>query len=194
MTHVGRTRVKKKKAFFVNVPGYSEQVEFCVLIYFAYPVENSNEEIVVATIRLETMLGDTAVVVHPDDAHYKHLHGKYVQHRFLSRHLPILTDTMVDPTFGSGAVKVTSAHDPNDFECGCRLSLDFITCITDDGLMTSECGPYGGKPRFLVRRQLLEDLKERSLYRDKKENEMILSICSRDEGVGVGGCGGVGKE
>src|SRR5690349_3020759 len=101
------------------------------------------------------MLGDTAVVVHPNDERYKHLYGKYVQHPFLPRRLPILTDTMVDPKFGSGAVKVTPAHDPNDFECGRRLSLEFITCINDDGLTSSECGPYAGKPRFDVRRQLL---------------------------------------
>lgn len=142
-----------------------------------------DEEIIVATTRLETMLGDTAVVVHPDDERYKHLHGKFVQHPFLPRRLPILTDTMVDPNFGSGAVKVTPAHDPNDFECGRRLNLQFITCINDDGSMSSECGPYAGKPRFEVRRQLLTDLKERGLYRDCKENEMIIPICSRSKDI-----------
>ncbi|CAF1179244.1 unnamed protein product [Rotaria sordida] len=178
---VEKTELKGRT--LINVPGYKEPVECGVLIYFAYPIENSNEEIVVATTRLETMLGDTAVVVHPDDERYKHLHGKYVQHPILPRRLPILTDTMVDPAFGSGAVKVTPAHDPNDFECGRRLSLPFITCINDDGLMSSECGPYAGKPRFEVRRQLLNDLKERGLYRDSKENEMILPICSRSKDI-----------
>jgi valyl-tRNA synthetase len=129
------------------------------------------------------MLGDTAVVVYPDDERYKHLHGKYVQHPFLPRRLPIITDTMVDPAFGSGAVKVTPAHDPNDFEYGRRHSLPFITCINDDGLMSSECGSYSGKPRFDVRRQLLNDLKERGLYRDSKENEMILPISSRSKDI-----------
>ena len=133
------------------------------------------------------MLGDTGVVVHPDDERYKHLHlhlhGKYVQHPFLSHRLPILTDTLVDPSFGFGAVKVTSTHDLNDFECGRRLSLEFITCTNDDGLMSSECGPYAGKPRFDVRRQLLDDLKKRGLYRDLKEHEMILPICSRSKDI-----------
>ncbi|CAF0867028.1 unnamed protein product [Rotaria sordida] len=129
------------------------------------------------------MLGDTAVVVHPNDERYKDLHSKYVQHPFLQRRLPILTDTMVDPAFDSGAVKVTPAHDPNDLEYGRRLNLQFITCINNDGLMSSECEPYSGKPRFDVRHQLLNDLKERGLYRDSKENEMILLICSRSKDI-----------
>lgn len=165
------------------MPGYQHPVEFGVLTYFAYPIENSNEEIIVATTRLETMLGDTAVVVHPDDQRYKHLVGKFVQHPFLNRRLPILADPMVDPNFGSGAVKVTPAHDPNDFECGRRLNLEFITCINDDGMMSSECGVYSGQPRFFVRQKLLEDMKTRGLYRDSKDNEMIIPICSRSKDI-----------
>jgi valyl-tRNA synthetase len=141
------------------------------------------EETIVATTRLETKLGDTAVIIHPNDERYKHLQGKFVQHPFLPRRLPVLADKMFDPSFGSRAVKVTPAHDPNDFECAHRLSLPFITCINDDGLMSSECGSYAGKPRFDVRRQLLNDLKERGLYRDSKENEMILLICSRSKDI-----------
>ncbi|CAF1042091.1 unnamed protein product [Rotaria sordida] len=176
-----KTEIKGRT--LIRVPGYEHPVEFDVLTYFAYPVENSKEEIIVATTRLETMLGDTAVVVHPNDERYKDLHSKYVQHPFLQRRVPILTDTMVDPAFGSGAVKVTPAHDPNDLEYGRRLNLQFITCINNDGLMSSECEPYSGKPRFDVRHQLLNDLKERGLYRDSKENEMILLICSRSKDI-----------
>lgn len=176
-------KIELKGRTLINVPGYKQPVEFGVLTYFAYPIENSTEEIIVATTRVETMLGDTAIVVHPDDERYKHLHGKFVQHPFLPRRLPILADTMVDPTFGSGAVKITPAHDPNDFDCGRRLNLEFITCIGDDGSMTAECGPYAGKPRFDVRRQLIEDLKARGLYRDSKENEMILPTCSRSKDI-----------
>ncbi|CAF3052895.1 unnamed protein product, partial [Rotaria sp. Silwood2] len=167
----------------IHVPGYEQPIEFGVLIYFAYPVENSNEKIIVATTRLETMLGGTAIIVHPDDQRYKHLQDKYVQHPFVSRRLPILTDTTVDPTFGFGAVKVTPVHDQNDFEYGRRLSLQFITCINDDGLMSSECGLYSGNPRFEVRQQLLNDLKQRDLYYDSKENEMILPICSHSKDI-----------
>ncbi|CAF3823052.1 unnamed protein product [Rotaria sp. Silwood1] len=172
-------KVQLKGRTLLSIPGYNDLIEFGMLIEFAYPVENSNEEIVVATTRIETMLGDTVIAVHPDDVRFKHLHGKFVQHPFVSRRLPIITDTMVDPQFGSGAVKITPGHDPNDFECGRRHSLPFITCITDDGRMSSECGSYSGQLRYHVRVQLLNDLKQLNLYRGSKEREMILSICSR---------------
>lgn len=84
------------------VPGYPEKVEFGVLISFAYPVENSDEQIVVATTRIETMLGDVAIAVHPEDERYFHLHGKFCKHPFLNRRLPIITDAFVDPKFGTG--------------------------------------------------------------------------------------------
>ncbi|CAF3434064.1 unnamed protein product [Rotaria socialis] len=178
---VEKTELKGRT--LIPAPGYDEPVEFGVLTYFAYLVENSKEEIVVATSRLETMLGGTAAAVHPDDDRYKDLHGKYVQHPFLQRRLPILANTMVDSACGSDAVKVTPTHDPNDFEYGRQLNLQFITCINDDGLMSSECGRYSGKLRFHVRRPLLHDLKERRLFRDSKESEMILPICSLSKSI-----------
>lgn len=90
--------------------------EFGTLTSFAYPVEDSKEKIVVATTRLETMLGDTAVAVHPEDTRYKHLHGKFVVHPFNGRRIPIITDSeLVDMSFGTGAVKITPAHDPSKF-------------------------------------------------------------------------------
>ena len=91
--------------------------EFGTLTSFAYPVEDSDEEIVVATTRLETMLGDTGVAVHPDDPRYQHLHGKYLIHPFNNRRIPIITDgILVDMAFGTGAVKITPAHDPSKFD------------------------------------------------------------------------------
>ena len=111
-----------------KVPGHGDKFyEFGCLTEFAYPVENSDEKIIVATTRLETMLGDTAVAVHPDDPRYKHLHGKYVIHPINGRRIPIICDPiLVDMNFGTGAVKITPAHDPNDFECGKRHNLEFI--------------------------------------------------------------------
>lgn len=88
------------------VPGYDEKIEFGVLVSFAYPLEDSDEVVVVATTRVETMLGDVAVAVHPDDPRYKHLHGKYVLHPFLPRKLPIITDTYVTMDFGTGELKI----------------------------------------------------------------------------------------
>jgi valyl-tRNA synthetase len=107
----------------LRVPGHNpdKTYEFGVITSFAYKVVGSDEELVVATTRVETMLGDTAVAIHPEDPRYKHLHGKTLQHPFMDRQIPIITDAiLVDMTFGTGAVKVTPAHDPNDFATGKR--------------------------------------------------------------------------
>ena len=100
----------------MNVPGYppNERIEFGVIVSFVYPVVGSDEKIVVATTRPETILGDTAGAVHPDDERYKHLHGKMLQHPFIpERQVPLVTDSIaVDMAFGTGAVKITPAHDP----------------------------------------------------------------------------------
>jgi valyl-tRNA synthetase len=103
-----------------RVPGHGDRTyEFGVLVEFAYKVDGSDDEIVVATTRLETMLGDTAVAVHPEDPRYTHLHGKFLVHPFVQRRIPIICDAvLVDMTFGTGAVKVTPAHDANDFLTG----------------------------------------------------------------------------
>lgn len=89
------------------------------------------------------MLGDTAVAVHPDDPRYTHLHGKFVIHPFNGRRIPIITDSItVDMEFGTGAVKITPAHDPNDFECGQRNNLEFISLMNDDGTYNENAGEY----------------------------------------------------
>jgi valyl-tRNA synthetase len=127
----------------LNVPGYDKPVECGVLVSFAYQVENSDERIVVATTRVETMLGDTAIAVHPDDERYKHLHGKFVVHPFLDRRIPIVTDEIaVDMAFGTGAVKITPAHDFNDYEVGKRNNLAFINILNEDGTFNDTAGPY----------------------------------------------------
>ena len=149
-----------------KVPGHGDKLyEFGCITKFAYPVENSDEKIVVATTRLETMLGDTAVAVHPDDPRYKHLHGKYVIHPINGRRIPIITDPiLVDMNFGTGAVKITPAHDPNDFECGNRHHLEFINVISDDGRINENGAPYTGMMRFDVRVKLEEDLASASPF------------------------------
>ncbi|RWS27928.1 valine--tRNA ligase-like protein [Leptotrombidium deliense] len=168
----------------LSVPGYDNKVEFGVLISFAYPVDGEpNEEIVVATTRIETMLGDTAVCVHPDDSRYKHLHGKYVVHPFVDRKLPIICDTYVDQSFGTGAVKITPAHDPNDYDIGKRHTLPFVNIFTDDGYITDEFGDFSGMKRFDARRAVLEELKKKNLYRETKENPMVVPVCSRSKDI-----------
>ncbi|KAH6659984.1 Aminoacyl-tRNA synthetase [Truncatella angustata] len=111
----------------LEVPGYTSKIEFGVVIHFKYPVEGSGEFIEVATTRVETMLGDTGIAVHPDDSRYSHLHGKYAIHPFIEgRKMPIVADTYVEKDFGTGAVKITPAHDPNDFALGQRHNIELI--------------------------------------------------------------------
>lgn len=165
------------------VPGYTERVEFGVLVEFAYQVEGSGQELVVATTRVETMLGDTAVAVHPEDPRYTHLHGCHVLHPFCERRLPIVCDTFVDREFGTGAVKITPAHDHNDYEVGQRHSLPFINIISDEGLISGEGGEFAGMRRFDARRAVLEALRQRGLYRGTRDNPMVVPICTRSKDV-----------
>ncbi|WVN85252.1 uncharacterized protein L203_100397 [Cryptococcus depauperatus CBS 7841] len=170
----------------LNVKGYDpkERFEFGVITSFAYPIENSDERIVVATTRPETMLGDTAIAIHPDDPRYKHLHGKYAIHPFMNRRIPIVTDAItVDMEFGTGAVKITPAHDPNDFECGIRNNLEFISLMNDDGTYNNNAGEFKGMKRFHVRNEIIKALKEKGLYVEQKDNDMQIPICSRSGDV-----------
>uniref|UniRef100_A0A1B6LT09 valine--tRNA ligase n=1 Tax=Graphocephala atropunctata TaxID=36148 RepID=A0A1B6LT09_9HEMI len=167
----------------LNIPGYEEPVEFGVLVTFAYRVEGSGEEVVVATTRVETMLGDVAVAVHPGDQRYTHLHGKYVKHPFCDRRLPIVPDDFVDITFGTGAVKITPAHDHNDYEVGKRHNLPFLTIINEDGIIVGDCSQFNGLKRFEARKAVTAALKELGLYRDTKDNPMVVPICSRSKDV-----------
>ncbi|KAK4332340.1 Valine--tRNA ligase, mitochondrial [Rhodotorula toruloides] len=165
------------------VPGYDpkEKFEFGVITSFAYPLEGSDEKIVIATTRPETLLGDTAIAVHPDDERYKHLHGKYALHPFLDRRLPIITDSIaVDMSFGTGAVKMTPAHDPNDYEVGMRHKLDFINILNDDGTLNANAGPeFEGMKRFHARKKVVEEMKKKGLYVGDAENPMSIPVCSK---------------
>ncbi|KAF9331504.1 AP-1 adaptor complex sigma subunit Aps1 [Podila minutissima] len=166
----------------MNVPGYDakEKFEFGVLISFAYPVEGSDEKIIVATTRIETMIGDTAVAIHPKDERYKHLHGKFVIHPFSGRRIPIiLDDIVVDMAFGTGAVKMTPAHDFNDYEVGKRHNLEFINILNDDGTLNNNCGEFSGMKRFHARVAVLKALKEKGLYVETVDNAMTVPVCSK---------------
>jgi len=163
------------------VPGHSAKVEFGVLVEFAYPVEGGR--LVVATTRVETMLGDTAVAVHPEDERYKHLHGKSVTHPITGATLPIVADDFVDREFGTGAVKITPAHDANDYEVGKRHNLPFVNILTDDGKIVEGFGEFSGLPRFEARVKVLEKLKELGCYVGTNDNEMAVPFCSRSKDV-----------
>jgi valyl-tRNA synthetase len=163
----------------LSVPDHDpkKKYEFGVLISFAYQIENSDEKIVVATTRLETMLGDTAIAVHPSDKRYTHLHGKFVIHPFQNRKIPIVPDEYPDPEFGTGAVKITPAHDQNDFGVGKRNNLEFINIFTDDGQINENGAPFVGLQRFDARVAVLAALKEKGLYIGTEDNKMVLPIC-----------------
>ncbi|CAK7245457.1 MAG: valine--tRNA ligase [Sporothrix thermara] len=168
----------------LDVPGYAKKVEFGVIVHFKYQIEGSDETIEVATTRLETMLGDTGIAVHPQDERYKHLVGKRAVHPFIKdRVMTIVADDYVDREFGTGAVKITPAHDPNDFAIGERHKLEFINILTDDGLINENGGPYAGQKRFDVRYAVAEDLKKLGLYVDKKDNPMVVPLSERSKDI-----------
>jgi len=147
---------------------------------FAYALEDGDGELVVSTTRPETMLGDTAVAVHPDDARYTHLHGKKLRHPFVDRLVPIITDAeLVDPEFGTGAVKVTPAHDPNDFATGKRHELEEINILNLDGTLNAEGGPFAGMDRFDARKAVKEKLAELGFARGSKKHIMTLPRSQR---------------
>ncbi|WP_100405010.1 valine--tRNA ligase [Bacillus solitudinis] len=128
-----------------------------------YPLTDGSGQIEVATTRPETMLGDTAVAVHPEDERYKHLIGKTVTLPITGREIPIVGDDYVDMEFGSGAVKITPAHDPNDFEIGNRHNLERILVMNEDGTMNKVAGRYEGMDRFECRKKIVKDLQEQGI-------------------------------
>ncbi len=144
-----------------------------------YPIKDEDLYIEVATTRPETILGDTAVAVHPEDERYSHLVGKTVILPILNREIPIVTDTYVDPEFGTGAVKITPAHDPNDFEVGQRHDLPQIRVMNDDATINELGGPYVGMTRYECRKQIVKDLDEMGLLVSTKERNHSVGHCYR---------------
>jgi valyl-tRNA synthetase len=154
------------------------------LWHIKYPVAGrASEFLTVATTRPETMLGDTAVAVHPEDERYKHLIGKMVVLPLMNREIPIIGDTMVDLEFGTGAVKITPAHDPNDFEVGRRHGLAQIDVMTDDGHINENGGVYAGLDRFAARKKIVEDLKEQGLLEKITDHVSAIGLCERSHTI-----------
>ncbi len=144
-----------------------------------YPVVGTSEFITVATTRPETMLGDTAVAVNEKDERYKHLHGKNVLLPLMNREIPIITDELANPEFGTGAVKVTPAHDPNDFQAGLRHNLPQIDVMDEHAHMNQNAGPYAGLSRFAARERVLEDLRKQNFLVGEKDYTIALGKCDR---------------
>ncbi|KAM3596077.1 uncharacterized protein V6R79_007775 [Siganus canaliculatus] len=162
------------------VPGYENKVEFGTMFTFAYPLEGNNGEVAVSTTRPETVLGDVALAVNPNDPRYQAFHGKQCRHPFTNRLLPIITDPMVDMELGTGALKVTPAHDHMDFLLSQKHNLPRLTVIDGDGTMAHVCGQWlEGIKRFDARQLVVDALVEKKLFRGKKSHAMTLPVCSR---------------
>jgi valyl-tRNA synthetase len=144
-----------------------------------YPVVGSKEFITVATTRPETMLGDTAVAVNAKDERYAHLHGKRVVLPLMNREIPIILDELANPEFGTGAVKVTPAHDPNDFQAGLRHHLPQIDVMDERAHMNENAGPYAGLDRFEARKRVLADLEAQGFLVAVKDYTFSLGKCDR---------------
>lgn len=149
------------------------------LWHIKYPVVGTDEFLIVATTRPETMLGDTAVAINAKDERYLHLHGKTVRLPLMDREIPIILDDMADPQFGTGVVKVTPAHDPNDFEAGKRHDLPRIKVINEKAQMTAEAGEYAGLDRYEARKKVVEALEELGLLVKIEPHPMSVGKCDR---------------
>lgn len=171
----------------LSVPGSDKKYPFGIFQKFAYKIADhpDDEELVVATTRLETMLGDTAVAIHPTDARYAKFHGKFVIHPFSGKKIPIVTDDiLVDKTKGTGCVKITPAHDENDFKCGQRHGLEVVSIFDDDGCVNENGGEeFKGMFRYDARLAIQKRLEEMNLYRGTESKEMVIGICSRSKDV-----------
>ena len=149
------------------------------ITHIRYPGVGWDGFISVATTRPETMLGDTAVAVHPEDERYRSMVGRKVLLPLMNREIPIIADDYVDPAFGSGAVKITPAHDPNDFAIGERHNLEMINAIGSDGRMTAGMGKYAGMDRYEARREIVKELQDLSLIEKIEDYSHAVGHCQR---------------
>ena len=149
------------------------------LWHIRYPLSDGSGDLVVATTRPETMMGDTGVAVNPEDERFKHLVGKTCILPIMNREIPIVADEYVELGFGTGAVKMTPAHDPNDFEVGLRHNLETIRVISDDGTINENGGPYNGMDRYECRKQLVKDLEEQGYLVKTEDYSHNVGTCYR---------------
>lgn len=167
----------------VAVPGYDKKVDMGTLTHVAYKIVGTEDEIVIATTRPETILGDTAVAIHPEDPRYTKYHGMKVKCPFRDDAIPIVLDpTLVDMNFGTGCVKITPAHDPNDFESGLRHNLPQINILDLKGFISME-GPFKGMHRFECRKAIVAELDKMGLLRDVTPHEYRVGRCSRTNDI-----------
>ncbi|XP_054013458.1 valine--tRNA ligase-like [Hylaeus anthracinus] len=167
----------------LHVPGYEKKITFGEIAHIAYPVENTNDEIVVATTRPETLFGDVAIAVHPDNEIYAKYIGQNVWHALRETYIPVIADSLVDKNFGTGALKITPAHDQLDYTIATNHQLDIIQVIDENGNITDAGNQFKGLPRFIAREKVLNELSNRGLLKGIHEHKMCLRICSRSQDI-----------
>jgi valyl-tRNA synthetase len=154
------------------------------LYYVRYKIDSKDEEyITIATVRPETILGDTAICVHPEDPRYAHLRGEYCFVPLLNRRVPIIFDEYIEMEFGTGALKVTPAHDINDYNLGLKYKLPVIDTLNEDGTMSEAAGMYIGEDRFAVRKKIIEDLKASGNYVQEEDYSNQVGFSERTDAV-----------
>ncbi|MEY3398316.1 MAG: hypothetical protein RL220_910, partial [Bacteroidota bacterium] len=153
------------------------------LYHVRYRIEGEDSYVVIATTRPETILGDTAICVHPNDERYKHLHGKRALVPLLDRSIPVIADEYVDMEFGTGCLKVTPAHDMNDFELGVKHGLQVINAMNDDGTISEAGTLYVGQDRFEVRKNIVQDIEKAGLLEKIEEHVHKVGFSERTDAV-----------
>ncbi len=153
------------------------------LYYIQYPIKDSSDYITIATTRPETILGDTAIAVHPNDKRYTHLHGKKAMVPIINREIPIITDEYVDMEFGTGALKITPAHDMNDYMLGIKHGLEVIDILNDDGTLNNKAQLFIGEDRFTARKKMVLLLDENKYLIDRKEIKNNVGYSERTDAV-----------
>ncbi|XP_053685436.1 valine--tRNA ligase [Sabethes cyaneus] len=169
----------------IQVPGYQEKIIFGEMVDVAYKVSGTQEEILVSTTRPETLLGDVAVAVNPADARYDQFKGRTTMlwHPVRLCEIPLIFDESVDPEFGTGAVKITPAHDRYDYDVALKHQLPVVNVITSKGIIEKEFGPFSDLPRYKARSKMLDFLANQSLLRGTRPHCMVLPVCSRSKDV-----------
>lgn len=167
----------------LDVPGYKKKVTFGQIFQIAYPVKDSKDEIVVATTRPETVFGDVAIAVHPDDDRYTKYIGQYVWHALRETYIPVIADRSVIQDFGTGAVKITPAHDRSDYMVSKTHGLEIINVIDENGNITEAGKQLQGLPRYIAREKVLNELSNRDLLRATNDHPTNIPRCSRSNDI-----------
>ncbi|XP_028982384.1 valine--tRNA ligase, mitochondrial [Diachasma alloeum] len=167
----------------IPLPGYKKKIPFGEVAEVVFKVKNSPEELVVATTRVESMLGDAALAVHPEDTRYSQFIGKEVFHPLRECFIPVIADSSVKRDFGTGVLKITPAHDRTDLEIGRRHDLELIEVINEDGTMNERAKAFEGLPRFVARQKILDHLADKGLLRAVRDHPMVIPLCSRSGDV-----------